>query len=106
MTKKLADEIDILRRRMVEENECTLNQLDHFEKRMIAADAEEMRKLESIIATQNRNAIDKWHFLQTIAARIGYLPRPEAAPAGDDAFEIHARHRHVAPPHQQLRGVH
>jgi hypothetical protein len=73
---KLAEQIDAMRARMVEEHEFSLNQLDHLEKRMLTGDAEIMRKIESIKALQTRNATDIVRSLLTVANRVGYLPAP------------------------------
>jgi hypothetical protein len=91
---KLADEIEAMRQRMVEEHEQAMNQLDHLEKRMLAGDAEIMRKIETIAHLQQRNATDIVRHLLKIAHRIGHLPNPrtlDPEPLDGDGARASAR---------------
>lgn len=73
---KLAEQIEAMRQRMVEEHSFSMNQLEHLEKRMLVGDAEIMQKIESIKSMQTRNATDIVRALLTVANRVGYLPSP------------------------------
>ncbi len=96
---KLADQIETMRKRMVEENQFALNQIEHLEKRMITADAEVLRRLGDVKELQSQNATAIARELLTIANRIGFLPNPQYGqqpgavqgnqipPPNDDAFD-------------------
>lgn len=89
---KLADQIEAMRRHMVEEHAAAMADLEHLETRMLTGDAEIMRKIEAIAAMQERNAADIVRHLLKIAARIGYLPNPRTL----DSEDVNGEHAPVS----------
>lgn len=76
---KLADQIEVMRKRMVEEHQFAMNAVEHLEKRLVADDDELLRRLDDIKGLQAANALRVAQDLLTIANRIGFLPSPTPA---------------------------
>lgn len=83
---KLADQIEAMRKRLVDEHQCALNDLEHLQQIVQQGDADVMRKIQEISALQSRNATDIMRSLLRVADRIGYLPSREQVARIDGAL--------------------
>lgn len=77
---RLADQIEALRVKMLDEHGEAMRLLDGLDKRLFANDADIMRRLESILSEGERRKGDIVRAMQTLAARIGCLPPPAQSP--------------------------
>jgi hypothetical protein len=74
---KLADQIEVMRRNMVEEHQFQMNQLDHLQKRLVADHPDVMHKIAEITALQAMQGTEVIQALLRVASRIGHVPSPE-----------------------------
>jgi hypothetical protein len=73
---KLADQIEAMRRSMVEEHQFAMNQLDHLQARLAADHPVLMQKISEITAIQAMQGTEVVQGLMRIASRIGHGPSP------------------------------
>ncbi|WP_409560230.1 hypothetical protein [Hyphomicrobium sp. MC8b] len=88
---KLHEQIEAMRRSMVEEADFTMNQLDHLHKRLVARHPEMMAKIQEITAIQALQGTELITGLMTIAARIGHVPSPAQIVAAQQAVQESAQ---------------
>ncbi|HML29534.1 MAG TPA: hypothetical protein PKE16_11990 [Hyphomicrobium sp.] len=88
---KLHEQIEAMRRSMVEEADFTMNQLDHLHKRLVARHPEMMTKIQEITAIQALQGTELITGLMTIAARIGHVPSPAQIVAAQQAVQQSAQ---------------
>ncbi len=77
---KFSDQIEALRARMVDEHAEAMRLIEGLDKRLLANDGEVMRALESMLIADAQRKADIVAALQTLAARIGFLPHVPAHP--------------------------
>lgn len=95
---KLHEQIEAMRRSMVEEADFTMNQLDHLHKRLVARHPEMMAKIQEITAIQALQGTELITGLMTIAARIGHVPSPAQIVAAQQAVQESAQPEPTPPP--------